>query len=142
MKCKHYMLSAPTAVLDTAPLSEALAIMIRKHMQDLMVVNAEGQFVGTINSFMFSKMLLPPDPQLPDDAEKESAEDVDNRLIPHLHRKVGDFTVNHPVVSPEAPLSEALMLLSEGYIRLPVVDENHKLVGALSSLTILRRFRF
>jgi CBS domain-containing protein len=136
------MLSAPTAVLDTAPLSEALAIMIRKHMQDLMVVNAEGQFVGTINSFMFSKMLLPPEPQLPDDAEKESAEDVDNRLIPHLHRKVGDFAVTHPVVAPEAPLSEALMLLSEGYIRLPVVDENRKLVGALSSLTILRRFRF
>lgn len=142
MKCKHYMLSAPTAVLDTAPLSEALAIMIRKHMQDLMVINAEGQFVGTINSFMFSKMLLPPEPQLPDDAEKESAEDVDNRLIPHLHRKVGDFAVTHPVVGPEAPLSEALTLLSEGYIRLPVVNEERKLVGALSSLTILRRFRF
>ncbi len=142
MKCKHYMLSAPTAVLDTAPLSEALAIMIRKHMQDLMVVDAKGEFIGTINSFMFSKMLLPSEPQLPDDAEKESAADVDNRLIPHLHRKVGDFAVNHPVVNPEAPLSEALTLLSEGYIRLPVVDGNRKLVGALSSLTILRRFRF
>ena len=142
MKCKHYMLSAPTVVLDTAPLSEALAIMIRKHMQDLMVVNAQGQFVGTVNSFMFSKMLLPSEPQLPDDAENENAEDVDNRLIPHLHRKVADFAVNHPVVSPEAPLSEALTLLSEGYIRLPVVDAERKLVGALSSLTILRRFRF
>ncbi|MFZ1828840.1 MAG: CBS domain-containing protein [Candidatus Competibacteraceae bacterium] len=136
------MLSAPTAVLDTSPLSEALAIMIRKHMQDLMVVNAQGEFVGTINSFMFSKMLLPSERQLPDDAEKESAEDVDNRLIPHLHRKVGDFAVTHPVVSPDAPLSDALTLLSEGYIRLPVVDADRKLVGALSSLTILRRFRF
>ena len=142
MKCKHYMLSAPTAVIDTAPLSEALAIMIRKHMQDLMVVNAAGQFVGTVKSFMFSKMLLPAEPQLPDDAENESAEDVDNRFIPYLHRKVADFAVSHPVVSPEAPLSEALVLLSEGYIRLPVVDEHGKLVGALSSLTILRRFRF
>ncbi|MDQ5909511.1 MAG: hypothetical protein QG599_1606 [Pseudomonadota bacterium] len=142
MKCKHYMLSAPTAVLDTAPLSEALALMIRKHMQDLMVINAQGEFVGTINSFMFSKMLLPAEPQLPDDAENERAEDVDNRLIPYLHRKVADFAVNHPVVSPESPLSEALTLLSEGYIRLPVVDGNRKLVGALSSLTILRRFRF
>ena len=142
MKCKNYMLSAPTAVLDTSPLSEALAIMIRKHMQDLMVVNAQGEFVGTINSFMFSKMLLPSERQLPDDAEKESAEDVDNRLSPHLHRKVGDFAVTHPVVSPDAPLSDALTLLSEGYIRLPVVDADRKLVGALSSLTILRRFRF
>lgn len=142
MKCKHYMLSAPTYVLDTAPLSEALAIMIRKHMQDLMVVNDRGEFIGTITSFTFSKMLLPPEPQLPDDAERESAEDVDNRLIPHLHRKVADFAAPHPMVDPEAPLSEALKLLSEGYLRLPVVDQNRKLVGALSSLTILRRFRF
>lgn len=142
MKCKHYMLSAPTYVLDTAPLSEALSIMIRKHMQDLMVVNDQGEFLGTITSFAFSKMLLPPEPQLPDDAENESAEDVDNRLIPHLHRKVGDFAGQHPSVEAEAPLSEALKLLSEGYLRLPVVDQDRKLVGALSSLTILRRFRF
>jgi CBS domain-containing protein len=136
------MLSAPTYVLDTAPLSEALAIMVRKHMQDLMVVNDKGQFIGTITSFTFSKMLMPPEPQLPDDAEKETAADVDNRLIPHLHRKVGDFVGAHPVVDPEAPLLDALKLLSEGYLRLPVVDADRKLVGALSSLTILRRFRF
>ncbi|MCB1768892.1 MAG: CBS domain-containing protein, partial [Candidatus Competibacteraceae bacterium] len=121
MKCKHYMVSAPTYVLDTEPLSEAVSIMVRKHMQDLMVVNDQHEFIGTINSFMFSKMLLPSEPQLPDDAENESAEDVDNRLIPHLHRKVGDFAASHPVVEPEAPLSDALRLLSEGYIRLPVV---------------------
>ena len=79
---------------------------------------------------------------MPDDAEIETAEDVDNRLIPHLHRKVGDFAVAHPVVDPEAPLSDALWLLAEGYIRLPVVGPDRKLVGSLSSLTILRRFRF
>jgi CBS domain-containing protein len=136
------MVSAPTYVLDTEPLSEAVSIMVRKHMQDLMVVNDQHEFIGTINSFMFSKMLLPSEPQLPDDAENESAEDVDNRLIPHLHRKVGDFAASHPVVEPEAPLSDALRLLSEGYIRLPVVGPDRKLVGSLSSLTILRRFRF
>ena len=142
MKCKHYMVSAPTYVLDTEPMSEAVSIMVRKHMQDLMVVNDQHEFIGTINSFMFSKMLLPSEPQLPDDAENESAEDVDNRLIPHLHRKVGDFAASHPVVEPEAPLSDALRLLSEGYIRLPVVGPDRILVGSLSSLTILRRFRF
>ena len=87
-------------------------------------------------------MLLPSEPQLPDDAERESAEDVDNRLIPYLHRKVADFAGPHPVVEAEAPLSEALKLLSEGYLRLPVIDQDRRLVGALSSLTILRRFRF
>lgn len=143
MKCKHYMLSAPTFVQDTAPLSEALAIMIRKHMQGLMVINAEGQFVGEIFSFTFSKMLLPPEPQTGEAIERETAADVDDRLMPYLHRKVGDFIDrNVPVVEPETPLAEALKLLAEGYLRLPVVGPDRKLVGALSSLTILRRFRF
>ncbi|MFO1372229.1 MAG: CBS domain-containing protein [Candidatus Competibacteraceae bacterium] len=143
MKCKHYMLSAPTYVLDTAPLSEALAIMIRKHMQDLMVVNKQGEFLGTITSFAFSKMLVPSEPQTLEDAEQETAEDVDNRLMPYLHRRVGDFIDrDHPVVEPETPVVEALKLLAEGNIRLPVVGPDRKLVGALSSLTILRRFRF
>lgn len=142
MKCKHYMMSTPTYVLDSAPLSEALGVMIRKHMQDLMVVGSQGQFVGTITSFAFSKLLLPPAPQSPEETERETAEDVDNRLIPHLHRKVAEFVAPHPVVDAESPLSEALKLLSEGHLRLPVIDESGKLVGALSSLTILRRFRF
>ena len=52
------------------------------------------------------------------------------------------FAALYPAVDLKAPLSEALKLLSEGYLRLPVVDKDRKLVGALSSLTILRRFRF
>ena len=143
MKCKHYMLSAPTYVLDTAPLSEAVSVMVRKHMQDLMVINDKGEFVGTVTSFMFSKMLLPPEPQTPEDTERETAEDVDNRLMPYLHRKVGDFIDrDHPSIGPEEPLAEALKLLAKGYLCLPVVGPDRKLVGALSSLTILRRFRF
>lgn len=82
MKCKHYMITSPTVVYDTAPLSEALALMVSKHMQDLLVVNERGEFVGTITSFTFSKLLMPSEPQLPDDAEKEGAADVDNRLLP------------------------------------------------------------
>jgi CBS domain-containing protein len=137
------MATVPTTVLDSAPLSEAVATMVGKHMQDLIVVNDKGEFVGTITSFTLTKILLPPQPHLPDDADKETAADVDNRLIPHLHRRVDEFAdSHHPVVDPEAPLSQALTLLSEGYLRLPVVDKDRKLVGALSSLTILRRFRF
>lgn len=143
MKCKHYMMSSPTCVLDTAHLSEAVAIMVSKHMQDLLVINERGEYVGTITSFVLTKMLLPPAQQLPDEAEQETAEDVDNRLIPHLHRRVDEFAdCHHPVVDPEAPLSDALRLLAEGYLRLPVVGADRKLAGALSSLTILRRFRF
>ncbi len=144
MKCKHYMMTSPTSIHDTAPLSQAVAMMVKKHMQDLLVVDDSGNFVGEITSFMFSKMLLPPQPAKPGDEDIETAEDVDNRLMPHLHRKVGEFVHREvPVVEPETPLSEALKVLGEGHLRIPVVSgPERKLVGALSSLTILRRFRF
>ena len=144
MKCKHYMMTAPTTVVDTAPLSVAVAVMVKKHMQDLLVVNKDGELVGEITSFMFSKMLVPSEAPSAEQAEKETAEDIDNRLIPHLHRKVGEFANRDvAVVEPEAPIGDALKLLGEGHLRLPVVEgPNKKLVGALSSLTMLRRFRF
>lgn len=148
MFCKHYMMGQPTTVLDQAPLSEALSIMVKKHMQDILVVNSAGQFVGEIKSFLFSRLLLPEDAEArtitPAEAEQESAEDVDNRLLPHLQRRVADFVnPDIPTVGPETPIGEALKLLASGTLRIPVVEgEDRHLVGALSSLTVLRRFQF
>ena len=148
MFCKHYMMGQPTTVLDQAPLSEALSIMVKKHMQDILVVNAAGQFVGEMKSFLFSRLLLPEDAEgrtiTEAEAEQESAEEVDNRLLPYLQRRVADFVnPDIPTVGPETPLGEALKLLASGALRLPVVEgEDRRLVGALSSLTVLRRFQF
>jgi CBS domain-containing protein len=121
--------------------------MIKHHMQELLVVNENKEFVGEITSFMFSKLLIPPESDREithEEAELETVEDVDGRIAPHLARRVGELADSRiPVVHPETPLAEGLKLLAGGVLRLPVVDpQTNKLVGALSSLTILRRYRF
>jgi CBS domain-containing protein len=150
MFCRHYMVryaAAQSTVLDTATLGEALARMVKHHMQQLLVVNAEGVFLGEITTFMLAKLLVPDlqgRAQTQDEAQVETVADIDERIAPFLGRKVAEF-VGHdnPVVHPDTPLSEAVKVLASGKLRLPVVDPaTNQLVGVISPLTVLRRYQF
>jgi CBS domain-containing protein len=150
MFCRHYMVrsaAAQSTVLDTATMGEALARMVKHHMQQLLVVDIEGVYVGEITSFMISKLLVPDlngRAQTPDEAQLETIADIDDRITPYLGRKVADF-VGHenPVVHPDTPLTEVVKILASGKLRLPVVDPaTNKLVGVISPLTVLRRYQF
>ncbi|MCU0839621.1 MAG: CBS domain-containing protein [Rhodospirillales bacterium] len=148
MRCKHYMVrsaAAKSTVLDTATVSEALAKMVKHHMQQQLVVRADDTYVGEITSFTLAKMLMPGDkPQTAEEERIETVADVDDRIAPHLGRRVADFVdPDTPVVFPETPLSEALRMFATGKLRLPVLDpETKKLVGVISPLTVLRRYQF
>jgi CBS domain-containing protein len=147
MFVRHYMVRSAATVLDTDTLGAALAIMVKHHRQQLLVVDAKGNYVGEVTTFLLAKMLLPKDadtPQSVEDAEGETVIDIDDRITPHLGRKVSEFAVREtPVVYLDTPLVEAVKLLAGGRLRLPVVDhDNKKFLGAISSLTVLRRYQF
>lgn len=150
MLCRNFMVrssGAQSTVLNTATLGEALAKMVKHHLQQLLVVNAEGEFLGEVTTFTLAKLLLPETKngeQTQAEAEDETVGDVDDRITPHLGRKVADYVDQDlPIVTPNAPLSEALKHLASGRLRLPVIDPEAKtLVGVISPLTILRRYQF
>ncbi len=150
MLVRHYMVRSAVAnstVVDSATLAEALAKMVKHHMQQLLIINADGEFLGEISTFTLAKLLLPTNldhPQTRQEAAEETAIDVDDRIGPSLGRKVRDF-IEHdlPVMDPDTPLVEALNLLAAGKLRLPVVDPaTKKLIGVISALTVLRRYQF
>ena len=148
MLCRHYMVrfgAAQSTILDTATLGEALARMIKHHMQQLLLINEAGEFVGEITTFTLAKLLLKgAGTQTREQAEAETVSDVDDRITPHLGRRVRDFAVHDlPVMNPDTPLMEAVQLLATGKLRLPVVDPaTNKFVGVISPLTVLRRYQF
>ena len=147
MLCRHYMVRSVPTVADTATLGQALATMVKHHMQDLLVVKESGEFVGDISSFTLAKLLIPSEAegaQTREEAQDETVQDVDNRIAPHLVRRVADLAERGTTVMyPDTPLSDALKLLASGALRLPVVDpDTNKLLGAISSLTVLRRYQF
>jgi CBS domain-containing protein len=137
--------AAKSTVLDTATLSESLAKMVKHHMQQLLVVNADDVYLGEITSFTLAKMLMPENTsQTKEEAQFETVGDVDDRIAPHLGRRVGDFVERGtPAVYPDTPLAEAVQLFASGKLRLPVLDpETKKLIGVISPLTVLRRYQF
>lgn len=150
MLCQHYMVrsaAARSTVLDTATLGEALAKMIKHHMQQLLVVNVEGVYLGEITTFTLAKLLLPDlqgREQTQEEAQLETVADIDDRITPHLGRKVADLIEHlNPTVHPDTPLSQAVSLFASGKLRLPVVDPaNNQLIGVISPLTVLRRYQF
>src|SRR5512134_3262855 len=150
MLCRHYMVrsgAAQSTILDTCTLGEALTRMIKHHRQQLLIVNEAGEFIGEITTFTLARLLLPDTkgkPQSREEAEQETIRDVDDRIAPHLGRRVSELAEHDlPVVHPDTPFSEAVKLLAGGKLRLPVVDpETNKFVGVISPLTVLRRYQF
>ncbi len=147
MFCRHYMVRTTPTVLDTATLAEAMAIMIKHHRQQLLVVNANNEYVGEITTFTLAKLLLADNGDrspTQEEAEQETVVDVDDRIAPYLGRQVRDFAADDlPIMHPDTPLGTAIRLLAGGKLRLPVVDpETNKFVGAISALSVLRRYQF
>lgn len=147
MFCRHYMVRSTPTVLDTATLAEAMAVMIKHRRQQLLVINAKDEYVGEITTFTLARLLLPDngDRDLSqEEAEQETVVDVDDRIAPYLGRRVSEFAEHDlPIMHPDTPLVNAIKLLAGGKLRLPVVDpKTNKFVGAISSLSVLRRYQF
>jgi len=150
MRVRHYMVrteNAASVEMNSSKLGQVLARMTKHHMQQLLLVNSDGEFAGEITTFILAKMLIPESGegnQSHEEADKETVVDVDDRIMPHLGRSVSDFAEHDiPIMHPETPLMDAVKLLASGRLRLPVVDpETNKMVGVISCLTVLRRYQF
>ncbi|MCA8931272.1 MAG: CBS domain-containing protein [Rhodospirillaceae bacterium] len=145
MYCESIMSAAPTSIHEDAKIRDAIHLMEERHRLVLMVTDHTGHFVGEVSIYQFAKALLPRAvfaqyDANDEEARRETLDDVAERLIPYLDRPIRDF-IDHdvPVVRPKTPLTDALLLLRGGTLRIPVVDDpNQTLVGAVSMLTILR----
>lgn len=103
----------PVARAD-APLAEAQKLAAEVGVAVLFVVDEEGRLAG----FLTRKALAAvPDPSLP------------------AGRLASPPTVT---ISPHDPLERAVVLLSERYLLLPVVDGDRRLVGVLTTVGLLR----
>lgn len=145
MYVRDIMQANPTVIQRKAPLGEAIDLMATRHRQALLVVDEEHRFVGELSALQLAKILLPTNARAfvgdrGNAAADETVPDLVARLRPYLDRPVSDF-VDHdvPTVHPRTPLTEALLLLRGGVLRMPVTEEpDDRLVGAVSVLTVLR----
>lgn len=151
MLCRDYMITTPTCIEKTKPVSAAIDMMVDKHMGELIVVDDQGRLAGEIRAAQFGKLLAPAtvghEYGLTSDISTvdsltEGEDQLRQRIKPHLQRTVAEFMDHEiPAVHPDSPLRDALMLLRGGTSRLAVIDPvSRKLVGAMSMFTVLRHF--
>lgn len=114
MKVSDFMTRDPPVARADAPVGEAQKLAVEVGLAVLFVVDGEGRLVG----FLTRKALS---------------------SIPDSSLSAGKLASAPTVtMSPDDPLERAVVLLSERYLLLPVVDDEKRLVGVLTSVGLLR----
>lgn len=114
MRVSDFMTRDPPVARADAPVAEAQKLAVEIGVAVLFVVDREGRLVGFLTRKALSSI---PDGTLP------------------AGKLASTPTVT---MSPDDPLERAVVLLSERYLLLPVVDGEKRLVGVLTSVGLLR----
>lgn len=114
MRVSDFMTRDPPVARADAPVSEAQKLAAEAGLAVLFVVDEEGHLVGFLTRKALSSI---PDGNLPA-GKLASAPTV--------------------TMSPDDPLERAVVLLSERYLLLPVIDDERRLAGVLTSVGLLR----
>jgi CBS domain-containing protein len=138
-----------TDVLTLGPddtVEKAVELMIEHSVRNLPVVDGQGRLLGIFSTYRLLELLLPVAVTvfhgLTDLAFVEDSYDDVRERIRSLHgQRVRAVmrTKDFHSVRPDTPFIEGVLLLHKYRTRLPVVDENGKLVGIAAYKGYLRK---
>lgn len=145
MLCNTIMHSPPIRLYADNTIQEAIDLLLEHHMFSVPVVDRDETFLGEISTRDLIGLLLPSSLTMEGGLRntgfvRETLGELKGRLTDicdHLLEPYIDTDVS--IVHPDSPLIDALMLLFDKDIRLPVVERSGgKLVGSISFMTLLR----
>lgn len=143
MECKTVM--GPTAVPLYAdePAGSVIDFMRQKRSGLVPVVDRNDRFVGMISGDRLVHFMLPASVHQMSNTKiarfiHETKEEYQERLEELRGKTVGDL-VDRDVqtVTPDTPLTDALMMICGKQFVVPVIDDDRKLVGAISFFSLL-----
>lgn len=135
----------PIVVQPETALKEVIKILVDRSIGGLPVVDQSGKIVGVISEsdLMWQETGATPPPYivlLDAVIYLESPARYEQELHKALGQTVADVMTKDAVtIAPDKPIKEAAQLMHNRRVRrLPVVDENDKLVGILTRSDIVR----
>jgi len=152
MDCKTVMAPIKVCLYTDELASSAIAFMVEKHMGLVPVTDRDGIFAGLISGNSLMKYLLPRSLSTLSDGLRlggfkinnrasyldESASEMQERLEALRNRPIGEIVDRKvKVAHPDTPLIDVLMMIKDKQYVVPVVDEERKLVGAISFFSVL-----
>ena len=139
------MTSNPMMVKPETPLKEAISIIAKQKISGLPVVDEENKIVGIIseNDLMWQETGVEPPPYIMILDSLIYLENP-NRYEKEIHKALGqtvqDVMSKKPLtITADKPVKQAARLLHDKKIRrLPVVDEQGKVIGIITQGDIIR----
>jgi CBS domain-containing protein len=146
MGLQEFMRSNPPVVNEATSISEAARVLLEHNLSVLPVVDNDGRYLGIFSLHRLFALLLPkavliegglsdlgflPDPM----------EILCERMREHGAKSIGQaLEADAPIVHPDTPLLEVVLLLYRGENDIPVVDEaDGRLLGMINGADLLRR---
>ena len=149
MDCKTVMAPIKVSLYTDETAGQVIDFMVEKHMGLVPVTERDGTFAGLISgdslmAFLLPKSLSALGTLFRHGAMKrvsflhETAEDMKERLDALRDRPISEILDRKAkVATPDMPLIDALMMIKDKQYVVPVVDEDRKLVGAISFFSVL-----
>ncbi|HIK36870.1 MAG: CBS domain-containing protein [Geminocystis sp.] len=139
------MTPSPITVTPETPLQEAIALLVKHKISGMPVVNAKGEVVGVISEsdLMWRETGVEPPPYimiLDSIIYLQNPARYEQLLKKALGQTVADVMTPNPItVTSNQSVKEAARILHQKNIRrLPVVDENNRVVGIITRGDIVR----
>ncbi|MBL4692088.1 MAG: CBS domain-containing protein [Magnetovibrio sp.] len=154
MDCRSVMAPIKVRIYTDELVSSVIGFMVEKHMGLVPVTERDGTFAGLISGDNLMKFLLPRSLSSMGEGGglmqrgfnihkrasylNETATEMQDRLDTLKERPIGEILDrNVEVARPDMPMIDALMMIKDKQYVVPVVDDDHKLVGAISFFSVL-----
>jgi CBS domain-containing protein len=138
MKVGELMNPRVLKVGSKTPLQEILHLLLRSHLNDLVVVNNKDKLLGIVTYSDLSRKLLPSELELIEHEEyMTTPESMEDRVMNIVNLPVEEIMTRMVItVSPDCNAIKAGAMMQAHHVKqLPVV-ENQKVVGILSHTDI------
>lgn len=151
MDCKSVMAPIRTTLFADEPAAKLIDFMVERHMGLVPITERDGTFAGLASGDSMMHCLLPKTISLMSRVKRgmkhasymdETAEEMQERLDAVRGRTIGELVdAQAKTVGPETPLIDALMLITGKQYVVPVVDDDNRLLGAISFFSVLYALR-
>ncbi len=139
------MSSTPVVVKPDTPLKDAIQLLAERRITGLPVINPDGKLVGVISEsdLMWQETGVTPPAYimvLDSIIYLENPARYDRELHKALGQTVGEVMTKDVItVPPDMPIPKAAQIMHDRHVRrLPVVDQDKKVIGILTRGDIIR----
>ena len=145
MTAQNLMNPKPVTLRLTDTVAAAAEYIIKEHLRHIPVIDDQSRYAGTFSIYSLLQLALPKAVTMKEGLSNagfvnEEAPELAKRLRERGTDPVSKWLSKDPVLHPDSSAMDALLLLLQGHVSVPVVDkQSQRLVGMISSWNVIEK---